>query len=970
MIPLEALSFNPVSPSFLQKIFTIISKNKKETVRGDELKKIITEEFDDLSKRLDKSGLQEPYQVRNIIKARKLAEILVEDSGDINPEKVKRAALLMESALYPLGSGRENDLACHQHILKILKLMEAGPLLKKLKNFSKPLSHKPAEEIIREALALPVGTVITDTLTKRAVLSALFATLRQSVGSCFATAPCLIVHSEQPEVFLSEMNELLSTGRLKRVLNGVEANVPLSPTFGIGDLKRPFVLDPNDEKQIDNIGFSPGLLAAFEAVKIIDPQLKLNERVDTCRRIVKEYFKRYSSPQLFKPETLIREILLKHLNITEKDLQEFLRRPRDMVFGGLMMHMPRASVGQKGIGESCQQFLESFDIAKKAFVVLTDHPLLKCWEFTIASFAETKEDFAKWNLYISLGLNPEEPGGIGEILYNNFKDRLERAKAKAEEYNQEYEIIYSQLKMMEGRVKQASTEKELQWLRVEYQARLNEFQTFEEMRDRQAQRAHRLSQMFKTLIEKYLDLFPRYFQEVYDAEMSDVGDTLYDDRPAGFRLIYKHGRMNTSQWTRIDSVQEYVESLASFFAATESELSHAEELKGFENEVGEWVTLLVNHVKTKIFIESAFHRMAARYKTPSFKNPLEHLDKIEKKPWAYTSGGSLEHLLMSYFKLPEMPKVVSRWVESEMELAVFIVDTLRHLPQKIMDEFVNSPTKSFLMQSPTHAFRLIPMLSPFESTWNTETFTYTFIRDQFLLPAERFYDSLEIGQREYEVIIDALEKKIPVNFKPAFRNIYSVYPGRMNPSDLGRYLMDQAESERSLNYQGMKIVSDSLISETLFELLPIKNYDEIEYRLEDLFNEYSDEWSQIKEKIEAKELVTKMGIINLIQACLILKNNSTSTSQPEFLKLLDKARKIGLLSPSPLLFADTNWLKYYFGFVLNPATSKFEFWRLNQAGLEGAPMVEWKEWLDGSRKDIPWGIYTQPFEYRRLLNSP
>lgn len=964
MNPLESLP-SPVNPQFFQKLFTIISKSRKETVKGDELKKIITEEFDDLSRRLDRSRLQETYQVRNTIRARKLAEILIENNGDILPENIKRAISLLENSLYPLGPGRENDLACQEHMLKILKLLDAGPLLKKLKSISRPLSHKPAEEIIRETLSLPVGYVITDTDAKRAVLASLLTTLRQSVGSCFATAPCLIIHSEQPEIYLNEVNELLSTGRLKRVNQGVESTAPLSPTFGIGDLKKPFVIDPKNEAEVDHIGFSPGLLSAFEAVKIIDPEKRLNERVDQCRLIIKKYFSTYSSPLVTKPETIIREVLLAHFGITEKDVSEFLNRPRNMVFGGLMMHMPRASVGQKGMGESCQLFLEAFEVAKKAFVVLTDNPLLKSWEFTIASFAETKEDFAKWNLYVSLGLNPEEPGGIGEILYNSFKDRLDQTNRKVQEYNQEYEMIYSQLKMIEGRVRQANTEKELQWLKVEYQSRLNEFQTFEDIRNREVRRSERLSQMFKTLIEKYLDLFPRYFQEIYDAEMSDVGASLYDDRPAGFRLIYKHGRMNTSQWTRIDSVQEYTESLASFFVATESELSHSDDLAGFEHEIGEWVSLLVNHVKTKLFIESAFHRMAARYKVPSFKNPLEHLDQIEKKPWAYTSGGSLEHLLMSYFKLSEPPKVVSRWVESEVELFVYIVDTLKHIPFKVMDEFVKCPTKSFLMQSPTHAFRLLPSLTPFISAWMNESFTYTFVRDQFIKPTETFYESLEIGQKEYHLIIEALEEKVPINFKPRFRQVFNVYPGRLSPSDLGRYIMDEMETEMGLNYRGVKVVSDSDVSSIFFELLPIKAFNEIENPLNDLFEGHKKSWDEIKSKIEPGDLVTQKTIINLIHSVLLFEKRATTLPSSDFLDLLTKARESGLLAPSPVIFADTNWLKFYFGFVLNPATGKLEFWRLNPIGSEGAPMYEWQEWLNGSRKDISWGIYTQPFEYRR-----
>jgi hypothetical protein len=42
-----------------------------------------------------------------------------------------------------------------------------------------------------------------------------------------------------------------------------------------------------------------------------------------------------------------------------------------------------------------------------------DGDLLKGWEFTLASFAEAKTEFSSWNLFSSLGLQPEESGGLG-----------------------------------------------------------------------------------------------------------------------------------------------------------------------------------------------------------------------------------------------------------------------------------------------------------------------------------------------------------------------------------------------------------------------------------------------------------------------------------------------------------------------------------------------------------------------------
>ena len=73
---------------------------------------------------------------------------------------------------------------------------------------------------------------VTDAHARRAALSAWMCTLRQSIGSCFATAPAIIVHDEQPEQLLKDLNVLLSTGRSKRTYEGTEHSVPLSMSWG------------------------------------------------------------------------------------------------------------------------------------------------------------------------------------------------------------------------------------------------------------------------------------------------------------------------------------------------------------------------------------------------------------------------------------------------------------------------------------------------------------------------------------------------------------------------------------------------------------------------------------------------------------------------------------------------------------------------------------------------------------------
>jgi hypothetical protein len=67
--------------------------------------------------------------------------------------------------------------------------------------------------------------------------------------------------------------------------------------------------------------------------------------------------------------------------------------------------------------------------------------------------------------------------------------------------------------------------------------------------------------------------------------------------------------------------------------------------------------------------------------------------------------------------------------------------------------------------------------------------------------------------------------------------------------------------------------------------------------------------------------------------------------------------------PAPFIFADTNWVKDYFAFVVNPGNGRFELWRMDYIGSRGAPMSDWEKWLNGSRKEPDWGVYNNPYEY-------
>lgn len=965
-------------PLFYPRIFALIAKHRSErrAPAADIALEVVSEEYEELSRRLERSQIQESTSVRNVLRTRKLAQLLIDDKGEINLSILTKVIADLKQHLYSLGPQRQYDGKRQEHILNVLQLLDSQKeLVRLLKKFTPPVTNKWAEELIRQTLQLPPSTIVTEAHTRRAVLSAWLCYLRQNVGSCFATAPAEIVHDEQPELFLQDLLDLIATGMLKRTYGGVENSVPLSASWGSGDLKKPLLIYHSSKGINTEVWYSPGLIAAFEAIGFLKPDTRLKQKVAQMEGWIKPLLQQSQSLpfSILTAEEIIRKVLLQLLGITEKQVKEYENRPRGMVSTQLIMHVPSAK-NSEGIGDRCANFLQLFETAKNVFKSLADNALLKAWEFTLASFSDTKYEFARWNLYSSLGLQSNEAGGIGQCIYQIIQQKLDVANRKAQEIQYEYEMVYTQVKTLEMRMRQASTEKEIQWLKIDYQSRSNEFYFLEEQRNEAQNQASALVNLYDTLYKLYVEFFKDYFQEVYDADMQEVSTGPFDDSPAGFRLLYKHGRSNTSQWTRIKNQHEFVDALVSFFVATEPQIAHALDGMKIERDLSEVVTGIINHVKTKEFLESAFHRMAIAHRAPLIKDPLENLEHIEKKPWVYTSGGTMNTLVSCYYRIEEKPKEAEKWVESEMELLVYLADTVKQIPAPFLDPYLKGKRQALLMQSPTHAFLLKPFLSPFKEAWMHEEFTYTFIRDRFVRPAEIFVENLLLSDEMLKYLLQQISEKIPENFQPRFNSVVRQIKGPLTPIFFREQVVDLLESDRGLRYGARPILAVEEIDGLLYGMLPLFSVYELRERVQKIFSllpgfpsEKLEAILQIFDQIPLSRgeypILGARQLQDICKALLCLSEASSTASQDYHFLISLAAQKLGFAMPAPLIFADTNWVKDLFGFVINPGTGKLELWRLDYTGSVGYPMSSWKQWVNGSRTDLRWGIYVKPFEY-------
>ncbi len=924
---------------------------------------------------IDVSNIQASCSVLDVRRARELAMLLVNDAGDLLVPRVRLAKEILESHLFAIAYGAEERRRRDERFLKALTFLcesvEAQRLIKKM---SRPLTNRLAENAIRDTLLLPENQLVNDASVRRAAVAALLTTLRQSLGSCFATAPAIVVHDEQPLLFLRDLDELMGTAKLKRTVAGNEYSVPMSASWGQGDLKKPVPITSPLTASAP-VWRSAPLLRVLQALGIV-PTVATHEKgyqeVYSLLSTLLEGCLTEGGWMLTNVEEILKLLLLRHLQLSEKELRDFESRPKAMLQTALVVAAPEAKGGRAAVDKLFARFFSMWEDGKRMFKAEADCALLKSWEFTIASFAEVKFDLARWNFYSSLGVNWDDVGGIGNVLYEIAKKRVDETNLELEQNKEKYDAISLEIDYLGRRLQQASSEGEAQWMKMEYQSRQVEQYHLKELCDMAAEKANKVSHIHQFLIDQYDALMKEYFQEIYDADLHDIQAGPFDDAPAGFRLLYKHGRSNPSLWTKITSLDEYVEALVSFFTITEQELLHAPEVKGIEAEFSSIITRLANHVRSDEFLESALTRTAVAHGVRPIAHPLQNLEHIEKKPWVYTSGGSMNTLVSSYFCLEGQPEIVERWVENETELLAFLIDTTRQANSRAGRV---RPT-SLLMHSPTHAFSLIPMAPFFEESWIGDTYSYSWITNHVRDPGQLFYSTCVYDQAAVVEFCSLLAQSLPVGIRTRFINEAPTIPGFLRPYELAKEIERLFSLDIVLRHHQSTLQNLSLAS-MLFESSPYTSPESLRDVVTDVLATILPKESR---KNGAEQLIRaatasvhkplrSKDLLCLLKTLVIQLTKRYRFDKDLLSSLVKTMRAKKLLPPRPLIIADSNWVKDLFAFMISPVSQEIELWSVNAYGTEGGPIQNWKMWLDGSRKDGKWGVLINPNEYRAFVGS-
>jgi hypothetical protein len=819
---------------------------------------------------MDLCPIQDSFRYRAKHLGLRVAQLVLDERGELNLAAIDTLAQAFDATPYLFGPDREGDATIYAHIQSCLHQLKSNQEIGRwIRKFSPPLCHKKAEEIIRETLWPEEIKSLHTIHVRKAVMASWFTLLRQATGSCFATAPAILIQKNHPIRFFKDFYDLLSTGQMKRNVAGREYSVPMSVSDGKWDLERkaPFLFA------------SPGVVGALKAAG-------LHWSASIERKIRGEGLQ--SAEQLFKT------LLMEAIGLTQEEIDDeahlsTLQMPLIAKQTGIYYQKPSER------GKKVAEWKKRVKIACTAFQSFTECPLLRSWEYTIASLCDVKLEFTRWNLYVGLGMHPSQQGGVGAFIHKILSQKIDQCQLQIERLNREYEQAVGAIQAIDAMINGSLNDERRHQLKAEATTHILNANFLSEERSRFIDQADALSKFFPSILEQYDRHLQESFQELFDPALIGDEGAHYNDSPAGFRLVYKHGRRDASLWTPIGNGEQYVDALREFFSSVEHELvfSLPKEI------VSEITTDLIRYIQEPSFLTFAMQRSA---------------EVGRKSPWHYISGGTLQSLLMAYSNRESSFKEESLVPKSPNELFHFFEQIKSKEP--------------LLMYSPTHAFIFYP-------EW---------LEKNGAPRVQKWDEAMQ------EHIAHRISQKIPEEERPLFLHLLK-QKGEASSNSLFRDLL--------LSCLGPHILRKvEIVDATLYEETPLFSLSAAKEMTQQILTALGQSASFDLEG-------TYFGSFDLYKIVkgILLKSIPSSLCSVDWdMKIAKIMRHFGCAPPFITLFADTNWSHWFFGFVLNPATSQLELWRLNRNGTQGFPMHDWKEWTSPSNS-ARWVLLSNIAEY-------
>ncbi len=823
-----------------------------------------------LSEKAESCPLQDPFRIRARFLGWKVASLLLDEKGELKRDFLSELIHLLEMGSFPVGQ-QEGDAWIFSHLLTALqKLAKEEPLWKALKKCSMPLCSKSAEKTIRDTLwPDEVGHLQTAHI-RRAVLSSWLTLLRQATGSCFATAPAMLIQQQSPMLLIEDLDALLSSGELRRG----DYAAPLHPGSGLGDLQKPIGFLP--------ASLSPGLRAGFHAISLPFP-----ETIDPTA----------SSEKLFE------EALLRHFQLTRDDLAQEQSSVAPQ-FGVLWERVGGHFGGISPKAKQIRDWKQAVERAKQAFLSMADCSLLRSWEYTLASFCDVKVEFARWNLYGSLGLHHDvKPPGIGSVLLRSIQEKLDAVNQRLAQLSGEQQKAIQVVRATERLLQRAINEMQHNKLRTELTAAIYTANNLADQLEAGKPEAQWLSQLFASFLQDLVEKLQLSFQEMFDPAVGEKREH-FEDGLAGFRLLYKSGRSAAASWERIENEEQFVNAVYQFFQSLEREFVIDPSMQSSFTSI---ITELLQYIRSDEFLEGALFRAK------------ERKGANNTKPWAYESGGTMPTLVQSYFQMAEPPREWGRPIQGVEELHSFLREAAQNARKEV-----------FLMYSPTHAFLFYPLWMGLPSEHER---------------GSQFLKQMNLSSQHADFLIDRLAAQIPPDKRQLFHLGCRQQPVREDVASLHATLL--------AGWLAAKQPHSERVDSFLYESLPLFTSLEAAQALEKMKARFS--WKHsVEETVEP--LLTARELIERIKDLLFAEVGPFSAIDWD-LRIAEEARREGYIYPHPLLFADTNWSDWSFGIVRNFATGEAELWRLSRTGLRGVPMADWKHLFAENGR---WSILIDP----------
>ncbi len=844
----------------------------------------------EISRKMEICPIQDGLRFRSCFIARSIAEALVSEEGQIDLELAAQFREELLRAPFLLGLSDDNFIFNHV-ALCLNHLIEDGRIQKKIQTFAPPVCNRLAEAVVKQTLWPASIKQIRTSHLLRAILTAWFTWLRQITGSCFATAPAILVQEQQPLRFLQDLQDLLTRGKLSRVIEGKEYSVPLCPASVHSDLLRPLY-------SFDLLPYSPGLQAAFAVSGVLSG----GNREEQLR----QWLGKIEGARTAKE--LIEGVLLRFVGLDSKDLEEEEMAERlqmkDLLARQSAIHYQRESPRTKKVAD----WKEKVTLAFSAFQALADCSMLRAWESTLASFSDAKIDFARWNLYVSLGLHPEQPGGIGAFLYSQINEKLQIVNQHLQSLKEEYERANRAADAIEAVFERSVNEAQRQQLKSEWATAIYSAQSAKRIWDEEIGKSEQLANLFPFLINAYIHSIPELFQEVFDPALAQRVEEIVDDSTAGFRLAYKHGRSNSAVWTFIYDEKDFINSLVEFFSAQEFEL--VRQKPELEAVLVSLSREIIRFIQTPEYLEGTLLRAK--------KNG--HLDKGYKKPWEYSSGGTMQTLLMAYYQRAEPFSIYEQKIERPEEC----LDFLENCRQLV------SPGP-ILMQSPTHAFLFRP-------EWMPENVHVA------MEQMRAFWQDRSLSSEEEEYLIELFSETLPNEERPLFLHRQRQRGSAGNIASLRRYLIDGQEA-RSETVDGFLYHSTPLMQADACAMCA----DRVGMRLG---------LGSFPLNFSKQRFWTPLALQERIKKELLRIIDTPFTEMDMDALLIEELRSKGFAAPAPIVFGDTNWIVSCFALAVSPS-GRVDVWRFSRLSLKGMPLSHWFDQQGGGN----WICYHLPFQY-------